>query len=104
MVAAVILGGFYFISTLKSEFTFKIGGHEINVKQINYGWMTISVILLYMSSALSAVFWILSITAVITIAHAALHDVRALIDIILSFTFLLYRLRSKMNLIPFNTK
>lgn len=76
MMAAVILGGFYFISTLKSDFTVKLGGHEISVKQINYGWITLSVILLYISSALSAVFWILSFTAIITIAHAALHDVK----------------------------
>lgn len=76
MVAAVILGGFYYISTLASDFTIKIGNQEVNSKQISYGWITISVILLYMSSALSTVFWIVSITAVITIAHAAFHDVR----------------------------
>lgn len=100
MVAAVILGGFYFISTLNPEFTVKLGGQDISVKQINYGWIAMSVILLYMSSALSAVFWILSFTAVITIAHAALHDVRYFF---FNFNPSLRRLRSKMNSIPSNT-
>jgi hypothetical protein len=75
MVAAVCLGGFYFISTLKPDYVLTVGGQEISVKQLNYGWIAVSVILLYMSSALSVVFWILSVTAVITVAHAALHDV-----------------------------
>lgn len=75
MVAAVILGGFYFISTLKPDFVLNVGGQDISVKQINYAWIAFSIVLLYMSSALSTVFWILSVTAVITIAHAALHDV-----------------------------
>lgn len=75
MVAAVCLGGFYFISTLKPDFVLDVGGQEISVKQLNYAWISVSLILLYMSSALSVVFWILSLTAVITIAHAALHDV-----------------------------
>lgn len=75
MVAAVCLGGFYFISTLKPDYILNVGGKEISVKQLNYSWIAVSVILLYMSSALSVVFWILSVTAVITIAHAALHDV-----------------------------
>ena len=75
MVAAVCMGGFYFISTLKPDFVVNLGSQEISVKQLNYGWILVSVILLYMSSALSVVFWILSVTAVITIAHAALHDV-----------------------------
>ena len=76
MVAAVCLGGFYFISTLKPDYTLNVGGQEISPKQMNYGWIGVSVILLYMTSALSVVFWILSVTAVITVAHAALHDVR----------------------------
>lgn len=75
MVAAVCLGGFYFISTLKPDYVLNVGGKEISVKQLNYSWIAVSIILLYMSSALSVVFWILSVTAVITIAHAALHDV-----------------------------
>lgn len=80
MVAALILAGLYFISTLKPEFSVKIGNQEITAKQINYGWIAFSVILLYMSSALSAVFWIISISGIISISHAALHDVRLLED------------------------
>ena len=75
MVSAVIMGGFYYISTLKSDFKVNVGGQDVDTKQINYAWIAISVILLYLSSALSTVFWILSVTVVITIAHAALHDV-----------------------------
>ena len=75
MVAAVILGGFYFISTLKPDFTIKAGGQEITMTQINYGWIFISILLLFFSSALSVVFWIFSVTAVISIIHAAFHDV-----------------------------
>lgn len=77
MVAAFILVGFYFISTLKSDFSVKVGNQEITGKQINYGWIAFSVILLYMSSALSAVFWIVSISGIISVAHAAIHDVRS---------------------------
>jgi hypothetical protein len=79
MVAAVILGGFYYFSTLSPDFTLKIGGQEINRGQLNYGWIAISLILLYMSSALSVVFWIASVSAVIIISHAALHDVRKIL-------------------------
>ena len=75
MVAAVILGGFYYLSTLNPDFTLKVGGQEINRSQLNYGWIVVSIIMLYMSSALSVVFWIVSVSAVITITHAALHDV-----------------------------
>ena len=90
MVAAVILGGFYYISTLSSDFTIKIGGQEVNTKQINYGWIAISVILLYLSAALSTVFWVVSITAVITMAHAALHDVNTPLKRSLLFYFIFY--------------
>lgn len=75
MVSAIIMGGFYFISTLKPDFKLNIAGQDVESKQINYIWIAISVILLYMSSALSTVFWILSVTAIITIAHSAFHDV-----------------------------
>lgn len=76
MVAAVILGGFYYLSTLNHDFTLKLGNQEIALKQIGYGWSAVSLLLLYMTSAISAVFWIFSVAAVITIAHASLHDVK----------------------------
>lgn len=75
MVSAVIIGGFFYISTLKPDFKLNIGGQDVDTKQINYAWIAVSLILLYMSSALSTVFWIFSVTAIITVAHASLHDV-----------------------------
>lgn len=81
MVSAVILGGFYYISTLKPDFKINFGGQEVDAKQINFGWIAISVILLYLSSALSTVFWILSVSAVITVAHASLHDVNKMLPL-----------------------
>lgn len=76
MVAAVIMGGFYYLSTLNPEYTLKLGNQEITLKQIALGWSTVSILLLYLTSALSTVFWILSVAAIITIAHASLHDVK----------------------------
>lgn len=75
-VGAIILIGFYYISLLKSDFKLHVAGQDIEPKQINYAWITASVVLLYMTSAFSTVFWIASMSATIVVAHAALHDVR----------------------------
>ena len=88
MVAAVIMGGFYYLSTLSPDYTVKLGNQEITLKQIAIGWSIVSFLLLYLTSALSSVFWILSIAAIITIAHASLHDVKLKLSYRLYYIYL----------------
>ncbi len=74
-VAAIIGAGFVYLQSLNPESSFNVGGQVISVRSLNYAWMAVCVLLLYLTSAISTVFWIGSVAAVGITAHAAMHDV-----------------------------
>jgi hypothetical protein len=78
----------YFISQLPEDFSQNVQGIEVKPKHLQIVWairttfnivafliFVVSLILLYLTSAGTAIFWSIGVTAFVVTIHAVLHDI-----------------------------
>lgn len=69
--AAGLLG----LSRLPADYAYPVASHTLTARHLQLVWAVVSLLLLYATSAGSAIFWAVGVAAVIICAHAVMHDV-----------------------------